>query len=74
MLSIKLARVKKGLTQKQLAQLVGVSSSTINRIETGKQILKVDILNKIVNVLGITHNDILDKNVLLEETRWHIKN
>ena len=44
MFNLKLARIKKNLTQKQLAELVGVSVSTINRIETGKQVLRVDML------------------------------
>ncbi|MCR8746212.1 helix-turn-helix transcriptional regulator [Romboutsia lituseburensis] len=60
MINLKIARVKNNLTQKQLAELVGVSSSTINRIETGKQVLKVDMLNKLVNILEIPINDLLE--------------
>ena len=33
---LKLARVEKKLSQEELAKLVGVSSQTINSIETGK--------------------------------------
>ena len=62
MLNLKIARVKKGLTQRQLAELVGTSSATINRIETGKQVLKVDMLNKLANVLEIPVNELLDNN------------
>ena len=59
-LNLKVARVKKNLTQKQLAELVGVSSSTINRIETGKQVLKLDMLSKLAEVLEIQVNELLE--------------
>ncbi len=62
MFSLKLARIKKNLTQKQLAELVGVSSSTINRIETGKQVLKLDMLSKLAEVLEIQVNELLESN------------
>ena len=62
MFNLKIARVKKGLTQKELADLVGVSSSTINRIETGKQIIKVDMLNKLANILEVPVDELLKNN------------
>ena len=58
-LNLKVARVKKNLTQKQLAELVGVSSSTINRIETGKQITKVDMLLKLAEILEVSAEELL---------------
>lgn len=60
MFNLKLARIKRNLTQKQLADLVGVSSSTINRIETGKQVLRVDMLNKLADILEIPVNELLE--------------
>ena len=62
MINLKLARVKKNLTQKQLAELIGVSVSTINRIETGKQVLKIDMLNKLTSVLEVSVNELLECN------------
>lgn len=62
MFNLKLARIKKNLTQKQLAELVGVSVSTINRIETGKQVLRVDMLNNLVNILEVPVNELLESN------------
>jgi putative transcriptional regulator len=62
MFNLKVARVKKNLTQRQLAELVGVSVSTINRIETGKQVLRVDMLNKLVNILEVPVNELLESN------------
>lgn len=62
MINLKLARIKKGLTQRELARLTGVSVATINRIETGKQVIKVDMLNKLANVLEIPVNELLENN------------
>lgn len=58
-LNLKVARVKKGLTQKELAELIGVSPSTINRIETGKQIPKVDMLLKLAEILEASAEELL---------------
>ena len=58
-LNLKVARVKKGLTQKELAELIGVSPSMINRIETGKQIPKVDILLKLAEILEVSVEELL---------------
>ena len=62
MFNWKVARAKKNLTQRQLAELVGVSVSTINRIETGKQVLRVDMLNKLANILEVPVNELLESN------------
>ncbi len=62
MINLKLARVKKGLTQRALAELIGVSVATINRIETGKQVLRVDMLNKLADTLEIPVNELLQSN------------
>lgn len=50
-IEIKEKRKKLGLTQKELANLVGVSTQTINGYENGKEIpsTKFQILDKILN-------------------------
>lgn len=58
-LNLKVARVKKGLTQKELGELVGVSSSTLCRIEAGKQIPKVDMLLKLAEILEVSAEELL---------------
>lgn len=45
-------RKEKGLTQKQLAKLVGVSESFIDEVESGKKVMKDDMLSRITKVLG----------------------
>ena len=55
------ARLEKGLSQAQLAELVGTQRSNICRIENGGQNLTLDLLIKISNALD------KDVSVLLEE-------
>lgn len=53
-LNLKIARIKKGLTQKQLAEIVGSSPATINKIEKGKADIRVGTLKKIAKALDIS--------------------
>ena len=52
-------RKEKGLTQKQLADLVGVSDKTISKWETGRGIPDTSIMNELCMVLGISINELL---------------
>ncbi|MDN5942009.1 MAG: helix-turn-helix transcriptional regulator [Nitrospira sp.] len=45
-------RTKKGITQKQLADLVGTSQQQIHRIETGKQSVRFDLAIRICSALS----------------------
>ena len=62
------ARLEKGLSQAQLAELVGTQRSNICRIENGGQNLSLDLLIKISNALD------KDVSVLLEEKRSQTTN
>lgn len=56
MLNLKIARIKKDLTQKQLSELLGMSIATVNRLENGKKSIddiKVKDLKKICSVLDL---------------------
>lgn len=46
------ARVEKGLTQKQLAHLVGTKQSGIARLERGTTLPSLTLLEKIAKVIG----------------------
>ncbi len=51
-LNIKFARMKKGLSQEELAELVNTSRTTISMIETARQnptILKIIDISKVLN-------------------------
>ena len=52
-------RKEKELTQKQLADLVGVSDKTISKWETGRGIPDTAIMNELCKVLGISINELL---------------
>ena len=62
------ARLEKGLSQAQLAKLVGTQRSNICRIENGGQNLSLDLLIKITDALG------KDISVLLEEKGVEMSN
>lgn len=55
------ARLEKGLTQEQLARLIGTQRSNICRIESGTQNLSLDMMLKIAGALG------KDISIMLEE-------
>lgn len=57
-ITIKAARVNKGLTQANLADEVGVTKKTIHLWESGKTLPKVDKIERLCNVLGVQYNDI----------------
>ncbi|EJO5347495.1 helix-turn-helix domain-containing protein [Clostridium botulinum] len=55
---IKEARLKKGLTQKQLAKKLGVAERFINEVESGRKIINESLMNRISKILGQSINDI----------------
>lgn len=62
------ARLEKGLSQAQLAEMVGTQRSNICRIENGGQNLSLDLLIKITDALG------KDVRVLLKEKSVELSN
>ena len=58
LLKLKLARVEKGLSQQQLADLIGATRQTIGLIEKGKYNPTLNLCVKIANALGKTLNDL----------------
>lgn len=62
------ARLEKGLSQEQLAQLIGTQRSNICRIESGNQNVSLDMLIKIAGALG------KNINLSLEERREPMSN
>lgn len=64
--NIKDARLKSGLSQKQLAKKLGVSEKFINEVELGRRIANENLIKRISNVLGKEINDI---NMYAEELK-----
>ena len=57
-LKIKAARAERDMTQKDLAEAVGVSRQTINAIEKGEYNPTIHLCRAICRVLGKTLNDL----------------
>ena len=53
-LKIKLERVKRNLTQEELAEMANISRPTVGSIERGEQSPSFDTLEAIANAFGIT--------------------
>jgi putative transcriptional regulator len=51
---MKVERARRGLTQEQLAALVGVTRKTINTIETGRFVPSTVLSLKMAKVLGLS--------------------
>lgn len=56
---IREARVKKKVTQEQLAEMVGVGVTHISHIETGNSIPSMKVFILIVNALGVSADELL---------------
>jgi len=55
-------RLKKGITQVELARMLGTAQAAISAIEHGQRGLSVQQVVKVARVLGATPNDILGEN------------
>lgn len=60
-MNIKLARETKNLTQKNLAEIIGVARSTVAMWETGEVLPRADKLPKLAEILGCTVDELLEK-------------
>lgn len=57
--AVKEARVAKGMTQEELAELAGVGRSTISRLENGNRNTSSDRIFKIARVLELDLNKLI---------------
>lgn len=57
---IKENRKKKNYTQEQLAEILGISTRQLQRIERNEVETKISTLKKIISVLDIPENEILE--------------
>lgn len=66
-LSVKVARVQKDMTQKELAAAVGVSRQTINAIEQGEYNPTIKLCRAICRALGKTLDELFWEDAENEE-------
>ena len=60
---IKSLRTEKGLSQEQIAQVIGVSRPTYTAIESGKQKLDIEEAQKLAKLFGIGVDELLSGNI-----------
>ena len=56
--TIKALRVNKGMTQSEMAELLGVTKKTIGAWENGKSMPSIDKVEPICTLLGAKYDDI----------------
>ena len=54
MLGLKFARMRKGMTQQQLADMIGVQSVMVSRYEVGTAKPSIEKLIKMAEILNVT--------------------
>ncbi len=57
---IKEYRKKRGYAQEQFAELIGISPRQLQRIEANEENTKIKTLKKIIKVLNISDEEIID--------------
>lgn len=58
-LTLKAARVNKGLSQKEAAKMIGVTEDTIGNWERGKSYPNVLLLKSIEEIYQVDYNDLI---------------
>ena len=61
MLNLKLKRIEHGMSQKELAEKIGITTSMISNYETGKMEPMVPTLRKLAEVLETTFDHLLER-------------
>ena len=61
-MDIKSLRIKRGLTQEELAKKLNINSCTISRIETRKQSPSVKTLKKIAKEFGVSIEELTNED------------
>lgn len=64
---IKRMRLNRGLTQEQLAEAIDISQRTLSGIEIGENFVTAETLDKIINALNTTTEELFATNHLKEE-------
>ena len=58
-ITLKSARVNKGITQAKAAELIGITVDTLSNYERGKSFPDVPIIKRIEEVYGVPYNDLI---------------
>lgn len=58
-MEVRVARIRKGLSIREVAKLTGLCESSLNQLENGKHDVKILTYKRIADALGISIKDIL---------------
>ncbi|OGI01938.1 MAG: hypothetical protein A2Y25_02930 [Candidatus Melainabacteria bacterium GWF2_37_15] len=59
-LKLKIERIKRGLSQEQLADLAGLDTTSISLLETAKQNAGLSTIKSLADALGMSMSELLD--------------
>ncbi len=57
---IKELRVKKNLSQEELAEIIDIAERNLSKIECGKSFMRAEKIGKLAEALGVTLKDLFD--------------
>ena len=63
-LRIKQKRIKKGLTQDKLSELIGIGASHMSHLESGKTVPSMDVFIALCNVLECSADELLCREIV----------
>lgn len=58
-ITLKSARVNKGLTQADAAKILGISTDTLSNYERGKSFPDVPIIKRMEDLYGLPYNELI---------------
>ena len=67
---IKIARIRKDLTQEQLAEIVGLSPTHMSNVETGTTRVSLTSIVRIANALSVSLDALLCDNIIRERVHF----
>ena len=70
---IKIARIKKNLTQEAIADKIGITPQHVSNIETGNASVSLTTLVAIANTLTVSVNDLLCDTVLISKAVFEME-
>lgn len=57
-MTVRALRVNKGLTQSELAKMLGVNKKTVGAWENGKSMPSLDKVEPLCSILGVKYDDV----------------
>ncbi len=67
-LKIKELRIKRGMTQEELSEKIGLVERNLSKIECGKSFVTADTLSNIIDALNVTAKELFDFDYYKDES------